>query len=73
MVNFIKRQQQPVDVIAGNLLLPDGSDPALDFLHLNLDFLYFTILFIVTTLQIQNFSVIIWISHIQRVHLPLQP
>lgn len=50
MINLIEGQQKPIDVIAGNLLLPDASDLALDFLNLNLDLFYFTILFIVTAL-----------------------
>ncbi|MDY3985847.1 MAG: hypothetical protein SOY89_09875 [Dysosmobacter sp.] len=48
MADFIKGQQKPVDVISGNLLLPDASDLALNFLNLNLDIFYFTILFIVS-------------------------
>ena len=44
----------------------------LQFANLNFDFLYRIILFIISALQIQNFSVIVGIVDVQSIHLTLQ-
>ena len=72
-VYFIEGQQKLVNIVARDFFLPDTLNLALYFIYLYLDFFYSTILFIISPLQIQNFSVEIGIVNIQRVHLTLQP
>ena len=47
MVDFIKCQQQAIDIVSGNLLLLDAADLTLQFANLNFDFLYGVILLII--------------------------
>jgi len=72
MVDFIKCQQQAIDIVTGNLLLLDAADLTLQFANLNFDFLYDIILLIIAALQVQNLSVIADIVDVQGIHLPLQ-
>ena len=72
MVDFIKCQQQAIDIVSGNLLLLDAADLTLQFANLNFDFLYGVILLIIAALQVQNLSVIVGIIDVQGIHLTLQ-
>ena len=72
MVDFIKCQQQAIDIVTGNLLLLDAADLTLQFANLNFDFLYRIILLIIAALQVQNLSVIVGIIDVQGIHLTLQ-
>ena len=72
MVDFIKCQQQAIDIVSGNLLLLDAADLTLQFANLNFDFLYGIILLIIAALQVQNLSVIVDIVDVQGIHLTLQ-
>ena len=72
MVDFIKCQQQAIDIVTGNLLLLDAADLNLQFANLSFDFLYGIILLIIAALQIQNLSVIVDIVDVQGIHLSLQ-
>ena len=60
-LDFIKCQQQAIDIVSGNLLLLDAADLTLQFANLNFDFLYGVILLIIAALQVQNLSVIVGI------------
>ena len=73
MVNFIKGQQQTVDVIAGNLLLTDTANLLFHAINLFFDFRCNDILFIISTLQIRNLAFVVRITNIQGIHLPFQP
>ena len=72
MVDFIKCQQQAIDIVTGNLLLLNAADLTLQFANLNFNFLYGIILLIIAALQVQNFSVIVGIVDVQGIHLTLQ-
>ncbi len=72
MVDFIKCQQQAIDIVSGNLLLLDAADLTLQFANLNFDFLYGVILLIIAALKVQNLSVIVGIIDVQGIHLTLQ-
>ena len=72
MVDFIKCQQQAIDIVTGNLLLLDAADLTLQFANLSFDFLYRIILLIIAALQVQNLSVIVDIVDVQGIHLTLQ-
>ena len=72
-VYFIEGQQKLVNIISGDFLLTDTLNLAFYFVYLCLDLFYSIILFIISPLQIQNFSVKMGIVNIQRVHLMLQP
>ena len=72
MVDFIKCQQQAIDIVSGNLLLLDAADLTLQFANLSFDFLYGIILLIIAALQVQNLSVIVGIIDVQGIHLTLQ-
>ena len=52
--------------------MSDAADLILQLVNLRFDFTYHIILFIITALQIQNFSVIVGIVDVQGVHLTLQ-
>ena len=71
-IDLIECQQQAVDIITRNFLLPDAPYLALHVVNLDFDLIYSTILLVIAALQIRNFPVIIRVIYIQIVHLPFQ-